>query len=274
MHPILFTVFGFSVRAYGVMISLGVVFGLLLAQRVARRLGRYVDDLYDFILYAFVAALAGARLWEVAFSWGYYGKHLAEIPAVWNGGLSIQGAVLGGAVAAYVFARKRHLNFWELADVTAPGLALGQAVGRIGCLLNGDAYGKPTGSWFGVVYAPGTPAYEVFGPQRLWPAESFEGLWDLAIMGLLLYLWGRRFRQGEESPADGRFFLAYLGLYSFGRFLLEFLRADSLMVGGLKAAQITSLAGIALAVGLNWWLRRRSRPHGPETLIDKGLHHG
>lgn len=251
MRPILFTLFGFPIRSYGVFIAVAFVAALWLARWVARRRGRsYEPAIEDFALWAFVSAIIGARLWEVAFSWDYYGQHLSEIVMIWKGGISIQGAIAGGLVAGIFFTRSRKLPFWDFADTMAPALLLGQGIGRLGaCLLNGDAYGKPTGSSFGLIYQPGTPAYETFGAVPLWPAEAFEGLWDLAAMWIVLRLLKR------ERPA-GTAFLVYMILYSAGRFSLEFLRADSLMVVGLKAAQITSLFFFALA---GWLLRWRVR---------------
>ncbi len=247
MKPILFEIFGFPIRSYGLMIALGVVAGSWLAYRLAKRRGQFADEVYDFVFYAFVSALIGSRLWEVFFTWDYYGQNLLEIPAIWHGGLSIQGAIAGGLIAAIVYSRVKKLAFWEFADILAPGVILGQAIGRVGCLLNGDAYGKPTSSFLGVVYQPGTPAYQAFGPQPLWPAEAFEGIWDLVVLGILLLLSGRRLPSGSIV-------LSYGILYSVGRFMLEFLRADSLMTAlGIKAAQLTSVIVVVVCCGLLLW---------------------
>lgn len=245
MRPILFEIFGFHVRAYSVFIGIAFLAGIWLATRVARRRRpEYAPLVEEFAVFALVAALLGARIWEVAFTWEYYRDHLGEIVAIWNGGISIQGAIAGGALAAVWFSWKKKLSFWDFADTLTPGVVLGQAIGRLGsCLLNGDAYGKPTDSIFGITYAPGSPAYEAFGPVPLWPAEVFEGVWDLAIMAIAL-----RLLQKDGRP-HGSVFLWYVVLYSAGRFALEFLRADSLQVFGLKAAQLTSvlLGVLALA---------------------------
>lgn len=254
MRPILFTLFGFPVRSYGLFIAVAILSGLWLAKRVnVRRRPQYLPLMEEFLLTAVISAVVGARLWEVAFSWDYYRVHLWEIPAVWHGGLSIQGAVLGGVLAAVWFCRSRKLSFWDFADSLTPALLLGQAIGRLGaCFLNGDAYGKPTGTSYGVIYAPGTPAYQAFGPVPLWPAEAFEGVWDLAVMGFTLRLLTR------ERPA-GTVFLWYVLLYSVGRFSLEFLRADSLQFLGLKAAQVTSVLFALMAVA-GLLLLHRTKP--------------
>ncbi len=256
MRPILFEIFGFPVRSYGLFIAIGFMAGIWLAKWVAaRRRPAYVPLIEEFAFTAFISAILGARLWEVTFTWEAYRENLWEIFALWHGGLSIQGAILGGVLAAVWFARSRKISFWDFTDTLTPALLLGQAVGRLGaCFLNGDAYGKPTNSIFGVVYAPGTPAYEAFGPVPLWPAEVFEGVWDLAIMGLILWL----LRRG--GLRQGHAFLIFVVLYSLGRFSLEFLRADSLMFMGVKAAQLTSLL---LAAGAGVVLLLRSRQQAP-----------
>lgn len=257
MRPILFTLFGYPVRSYGLFIAVGILAGIWLAQRIARsRRQQHVPLVEEFSVAAIVSAVLGARLWEVAFTWEYYSRNLWEIPQLWHGGLSIQGAVVGGLLGALWFTRSRRLSFWDFADTLTPGLLLGQAIGRLGsCLLNGDAYGKPTGTEFGLMYAPGTPAYAAFGPQRLWPAEVFEGLWDLAILGIVIRLLRR-------NPRPGAAFLVYVILYSLGRFALEFLRADSLTVLGLKTAQVSSLGFVLAAVLLLHRLYRRPTPAG------------
>lgn len=145
---------------------------------------------------------------------------------------------MGGITVAYWYMRKIGWRFWETADLFAPGLIFGQAVGRIACFLNGDAYGMPTGSSFGLVYPPGTVAYDRYGSQPLWPAEIWEGQWNLIVFALLLILKNRQLSQGK-------LFLSYTFLYSVGRFALEFLRGDNLKyLFGWSAAQWTSVATV------------------------------
>lgn len=240
MHPVLFHIGSLEVRAWGLMVSLGIIAGTLLAGKLARGKGLYRDLVTDFVVYAVAAGFLGSRLWEVVFSWENFAANPVSALAFWSGGLSIQGAVAGGLAAAIWFIRKHKLNFWEFADILAPGVILGQAIGRVGCFLNGDAYGIPAKSWFGVVYKPGTPAYDVYGATPLVPAELMEGAGDLLILLILLFLFRRKVFNGFTA-------LSYFVLYSLLRFGLEFWRGDSLMVAGtLKAAQVSSLA-VALA---------------------------
>ncbi len=262
MHPILFHIGTYPVRAY----SLAVMGGLLAAAYFAVWLGRrrglpWAERYGDFWPYAFFGGLIGARLWEVAFLWEYYRTAPLQVLALWEGGLSIQGGVLGGLLACWLYTRAHGISFGRFLDGLAPSLLLGQAIGRLfGCTLNGCAFGKPTGTNFGIVHAAGTNAYAVFGSQPLWPAELFEGLFDLVLMGVLL-------RLGVNRGPAGAHFVLYAFLYSTGRFALEFLRADTAPVWrDLTAAQVGSMAVIALCtVWLAWqmWARMGRPPVVP-----------
>lgn len=197
----------------------------------------------DIVIYGFVGGIIGARLWQVFFyEWDYYSKHLVEIIMIWRGGMSILGAIVGAGMAGFIYTRRKHIDFWKLADIAAPGLIFGQSAGRIACLLNGDAYGSPTNLGYGLIYPPGTPAYAAYGSQPLWPAEVWEGQWDLVVFAIILIL--ARWRKWPE----GTLFLTYIVLYSVGRFPLEFLRGDSPRVLGLTTDQWSSVPMIAAAV--------------------------
>lgn len=250
MYPILFTIGHLEIRVWGVMLILGVLAGLWLGLRLARSSRFSQDMLIEYLLYGVVAGLIGARLWEVMFSWENFSANPIHALMLWEGGLSIQGAVAANVILAFWYFRRKKLPFSQFADIGAPGLILGQAIGRIGCFFNGDAYGTPTKAWYGVVYQPGTPAYNVWGNTPLVPAELFEAGLDMAILGVLLYLFPRK-------RFDGQVALAYFVLYSAARFALEFLRTDSLLLGGFKAAQITSLLTALVAGGLLAWRHYR-----------------
>lgn len=164
--------------------------------------------------------------------------------------MSIQGAVLGGLVTALLYARIKRVPAWELVDLCAPALALGQGLGRIGCLFEGDAFGVPISQipwwpgWLGVTYAEGTAAWHAFGNAPLIPAEGLEALADFAIAGMLLWYRPRAAFPGWKA-------LAYGIAYSVARFALEFFRADSLTIGGWKVAQALSVL-VILACGALW----------------------
>ncbi|NHN33292.1 prolipoprotein diacylglyceryl transferase [Paenibacillus agricola] len=242
MRVVLFHIGNYPVRSYGLVVALAVLLGLGVAMYLARDT-KYQKHVPNLVMYSIVGALLGARVWHVFFfQWGYYSQNLSEIPAIWNGGIAIQGALVGGFIVAAIYCRIQRISFWELADVLAPAIILGQAVGRIACFLNGDAYGSPTNSGFGIVYPEGTMAYEEYGSQPLWPAEVWEGQWDFIVFAILLML------KNKEWP-KGFLFLTYNILYASGRFMLEFLRGDSPRYAlDWTAGQWTSVAVILTSI--------------------------
>lgn len=253
MRVILFYIGEYPVRTYGLVVAIAV----LLATGVAYFLAKgtvYQKHVPNVIVYVLLGAIVGARFWEVYFfQWDYYAAHLGEIFAIWNGGLSIQGALVGGFIAAAVYTRIHRISFWEFADIAAPAIILGQSVGRIACFLNGDAFGSPTGSNFGIVYPPGTIAYEKYGSQPLWPAEIWEGQWDLIVFAILIAL------KNKKWPT-GFLFLTYNILYALGRFMLEFLRGDTPRYAfHWTAAQWTSFGIILLSAILMVYFYFRSQ---------------
>ncbi|MDB5083888.1 MAG: lgt [Bacilli bacterium] len=251
MHVILLQWGRITIHSYGTIVALAILLGIGVAIYFAKQEGKYADHISSLAIYAIIGAIIGARFWDVAFfEWYAYKNNLASIFAIWNGGLSIQGGLVGGFIGGAIYTIKQKIPFWDIADVMAPGIILGQGVGRIACLLNGDAFGTPTGGQYGLVYPPGTVAYDTFGSQPLWPAEVWEGQWDLVVLALLLILKQRKWPTGYV-------FLFYNILYSIGRFGLEFLRGDSPRYSGFTAAQWTSLAVIVIAIGCMFYLKFR-----------------
>ncbi|MDY4473904.1 prolipoprotein diacylglyceryl transferase [Mitsuokella sp.] len=245
MHQYLFFIDGFPIRTYGLVLSLSIILatgvGYFLAK--ADRRG-YEDHIVDLGIYCGVAGLIGARLWDVFFfDWDYYSHHLTELFNVWQGGMAIQGGVILGVLTGVWYCRHHHLDTVHLMDVLAPAIVLGQALGRCANLLNGDAFGAPTGSSFGIIYPDTTLAHHVYGSQPLWPAEVWEGQLDIVIFALLLL-----FRTTHH--AKGQCFALYVMLYSAARFGLEFLRGDytEKVLGLFTSAQTTSLAAFTIAL--------------------------
>jgi phosphatidylglycerol---prolipoprotein diacylglyceryl transferase len=254
MHPVLVELGPISIRFYGLMYVIGIALAMLMLPRETRRkrLPLSDDDVANFVLLLVLGGIVGARLYYVAFNWDYYGANPAQIPALWRGGLAIHGGLIGELLAGVWFARRHQVPLWRLGDAVAPNLILGQALGRFGNFMNGDAHGVPTDLPWGMVFALETPAGVQFGATPLHPVMLYEMAINLGIFALLWKLRTRPLR-------DGFLFGLYLILYSGGRFVVEFFRADSLMLGPLRAAQVVSLLAI-LGVGVLLWQRQLWAP--------------
>ena len=244
MHQYLLFVGDFPIRAYGLILSLSIILATGVAYFLAKQDGRWHNHIVDIGIYSGIAGIVGARLWDVFFfDWAYYSHHLSEIFYVWQGGMAIQGGIVFGVGAGIIYARRHKIDILSLADIVAPAIILGQAIGRCANLLNGDAFGAPTGSNFGIIYPETTLAYHTYGAQPLWPAEVWEGQIDFVIFALLLIF--RAF-----PHAKGQAFSLYIMLYSLARFGLEFLRGDyaTPVFLSFTSAQTTSLVAFILAL--------------------------
>ena len=200
MHQYLFYIGDFPIRAYGLVLSLSIILATGVGYFLTKADGRgYEKYIVDLGIYCGVAGLLGARLWDVFFfDWDYYSHHLTELLNVWQGGMAIQGGVFLGVLTGVWYCRRHHLDTVHLMDVLAPAIILGQSLGRCANLLNGDAFGAPTGTSFGIIYPVTTLAHHTYGDQPLWPAEVWEGQLDVVIFALLLL-----FRTTEHAKVFG-----------------------------------------------------------------------
>lgn len=271
MHPILIQIGPLAIRYYSLMIILGVILGSMLAVREAKRRGLDPNKVLDFILYAVIAGILCARIYYVAFEfhnyttryqWGFgnFSQGLGlwfqslngtlpyEFIAIWHGGLAIHGGLIGGLFVAIFLSIKWKINFWELGDTLAPFTLLGQACGRIGNLMNGDAHGIRTDLPWGLIFPMDTPAaqdmiarYSANYPVH--PTMIYEFIWNL-IGFVILY------KLRLKKWASGVLFCCYFIYYSIGRTVIEMFRGDSLMLGSLKMAQFIGIVIIFICVGI------------------------
>ena len=250
--PEIFNIGPLTVRWYGLLIASAVLIGVTLSQYLAKKRGVDPDKIGDMVIWLVLAAIPCARLYYVLFEWQSYASRPADVFAIWKGGIAIHGAVIGGTIASYLFAKFNRLSFWQLADIITPSLILGQAIGRWGNFFNSEAFGRPTDlPWKLYIPLVNRPdslrEFEYFHPTFL-----YESLWNLGVFVLLisLFFWGLK-HPGKLKA--GTLFLLYLVAYSLGRVWIEGLRIDSLMFGPLRIAQLISLSGIALGLlGLVW----------------------
>lgn len=238
ISPIAFTLFGVSVRWYGVMIALGVLVIVLWMLREVRRGANLSTD--TIITAAVVGIPSGviiSRLLHIIDLWEFYRQNPSMILGF--EGLTIYGAVLGATLGIWVYSRFSHFRFGYFADLVAPAVVLAQAFGRVGCLLNGCCYGTETTLPFGIIYTS-SACYAPLGVP-LQPTQIYEIAYLLAIFGVLLGLRGR-------LKPDGSLFLVYLSLYSLWRVGIDFLREGTPFLLGLHQAQVIGIIVLAIAV--------------------------
>ena len=264
MHQYLFYLGDFPIRTYGLILSLSIILAAGVGYFLTKQDGRGDEKhIVDMGIYCGIAGLLGARLWDVFFfDWNYYSRHLTEVFNVWQGGMAIQGGIVLGVLTGILYCRRHNLDPVHLMDVLAPAIILGQALGRSANLLNGDAFGAPTGSEFGIVYPSSTLAAHTYGMQPLWPAEIWEGQLDMVIFALLLI-----FRCTKH--ARGQCFALYVMLYSAARFGLEFLRGDyaEKVFLFMTSAQTTSFIAFTAALIFFFILERKKhkQPQNPSS---------
>lgn len=249
-------------RFYGIILMLGALAAAMLARWMMRREDRDPDLVWDAFMWALVFGIIGARLYHVftpseslraqGIDTLYYLTHPLEILSTWRGGLGMPGAILGGALGLFIFARRRKISFGMMLDYAAPGVALAQAIGRWGNFVNQELYGPPTDLPWGIFIRPENrlAGYELY--ERFHPLFFYESLWNLGLALLLIWVW-RRFK-GRLLAGD--LFLLYLVGYPLGRFLLEFIRVDIVRAYGLNLNQSLMLL-TALGSALALYLRQR-----------------
>lgn len=234
MHPLICHLGPFPVYSYGLMLAVAVLLTSSLLARDARRIGISAETIYDLVFWVVLSGIIGARLFYVLLEFRMFVQAPLEVFMINKGGLAWQGSFAGGLLGGLLFIKRHKLPLWKLLDAAAPYIALGHAIGRIGCLLNGCCYGKPA-AWG--LYFPGQEA-------RLIPTQLFMTLTQLVIFLVLRWLQPR-------NGIDGRIFVWYLILSSLERFGMEFLRADHVLYFGLSIFQYVCLALLALGLMIN-----------------------
>jgi phosphatidylglycerol---prolipoprotein diacylglyceryl transferase len=262
--PLPFLNTSFHIYFYGILIMLGVVAAAFLGQAEAKRRGINPDYIWDLLFWVVLAGIVGARLWHIftpppsmveqGITTAWYFAHPLDMINIRNGGLGIPGAIIGGALALWLYCRGKKLSFLTLVDTVIPGVALAQAIGRWGNFFNQELYGGPTNLPWKIFI---DPAHRIQGYQNdayYHPLFLYESLWNMINMAILLWL-GRRF---EKWLKAGDLFYIYMIMYSIGRFSLEFLRLDASQVAGINFNQ-TFVIVVALVAGALLFFNHRRR---------------
>lgn len=265
LSRIAFKVFELEVYWYGVIITLGILVGLGLALYIAKKTGQDGEQYMDFLMYAIVFAFLGARIYYVMFRLDYYLQNPIEIFNLREGGIAIYGGIMGAAIVAVIFTKKRNIKFWQFADTAIYGLIIGQVIGRWGNFVNREAFGDFTNSLFAMRImkdqANGPMTDKILSNLQIvnnvtyiqvHPTFLYESLWNLGLLIILLiYRKHKRF--------EGEILFLYLVGYGLGRLWIEGLRTDPLLLALLQVPASQVVSAIIIIVGLIGVINGRKR---------------
>lgn len=265
--PKSFTVFGFTIALYGVVIAIGMAAGLWLALGVAKKYGHDGELVWDYFLYGIIFGLIGARIYYVVFAWDYYKNDLLSIFNLRKGGLAIYGGVIAAFLTLFLFCRKKKINYLTMVDICVPGLALGQAIGRWGNFFNREAFGEYTDSLLAmrlpeVAVRPNEiteaiAAHAADGAIQVHPTFLYECLWNLMVIAAMLLVWRCKQFEGEIA-------LVYLGGYGLGRSWIEGFRTDQLHLPGtqIPVSQLLAVVLVIFSVAAYIYVMRKKKQQG------------
>lgn len=272
IDPVAFYIFGIEVRWYGIIIALAVLtLGLWMWRQITKHKERIPSPDPSIALLAVLSGLGMARLFHIIDLWHYYRQHLGEIFS--GAGLSVFGGIIGATLFFWIYSKVKHSPFWFVADLAAPGVILAQAIGRVGCTINGCCHGLEAPSWlpWTIRYSPDYPPpsgyYNLPGflGKALYPTQPYEIIFALALFAILLKLRGR-------LKPEGSLFLLYLVAYSAWRVGIGFLRAGIPFAFGLQQAQIISI--VILAIIIPSLAIRMRRAKGGVSVVETGRSRG
>lgn len=257
LDRIFFDIGPLTIYWYGVIIAVGAFIGLYLATKESDRLGLQKDLMVDMIVFAIPISIIFARIYYVIFEWDrYIGGPWWDVFAIWEGGIAIHGALIGAVLTAIVYARVKKVSFWQLADIAAPSLILGQAIGRWGNFMNQEAHGGPLSETTYNSFHQYLPDFIMnqmcIDGVMYHPTFLYESFWNIVVLIFLLVL--RR-----KNPLRGEVFISYLMAYSVGRFFIEGMRTDSLYFGPFRVAQLISVAIILIGIAVIVYRRKTGK---------------
>jgi phosphatidylglycerol---prolipoprotein diacylglyceryl transferase len=256
INRVAFEVFGIPIYWYGIIIATGFLLAVLLALKGSKDFGIEPDNILDIALYTAPAAIVSARLFYVIFSWSQFADNPIDIFNTRKGGLAIYGGVIGALIVAFIFARRKKINALNMVDFCIPFVAMAQGIGRWGNFFNQEAFGSATNLPWRMnsetvnSYLSSVQSNLDLKQWGVHPTFLYESLWNFAVFFLLL--WFRK-----KKKLDGEVFFLYMILYGVGRFFIEGLRTDSLMVGNLRISQVLAAAFVIVFTAIFYYRRKK-----------------
>lgn len=255
IDPVAFNLGPLSVRWYGIIIAVGILLDYFVAQRALVKAGLHKDTLVDIIFYSALFGFIAARIYFVIFQWPYYVENPSEIIKIWHGGIAIHGGLIGGFIAGVIVCKVKNLNPFQIGDIVAPSIILAQGIGRWGNFMNHEAHGGPVSRAFlEKLHLPNFIIENMYiNGQYYHPTFLYESIWDVAGFIILVNI-RKHLKLGET-------FFLYLTWYSIGRFFIEGLRTDSLMLtSNIRVAQLVSILLILISISLIVYRRIKYNP--------------
>ncbi|MFZ8456655.1 prolipoprotein diacylglyceryl transferase [Staphylococcus aureus] len=255
IDPVAFNLGPLSVRWYGIIIAVGILLGYFVAQRALVKAGLHKDTLVDIIFYSALFGFIAARIYFVIFQWPYYAENPSEIIKIWHGGIAIHGGLIGGFIAGVIVCKVKNLNPFQIGDIVAPSIILAQGIGRWGNFMNHEAHGGPVSRAFlEQLHLPNFIIENMYiNGQYYHLTFLYESIWDVAGFIILVNI-RKHLKLGET-------FFLYLTWYSIGRFFIEGLRTDSLMLtSNIRVAQLVSILLILISISLIVYRRIKYNP--------------
>ena len=260
------TVFGFDIAYYGITIAIAMIVGISIALHEAKRTGQNQDTYLDLLMLTMLTSVVGARIYYVIFSWDNYKDNLGEILNIRNGGLAIYGGIIAGVITVFIYSKITKMKFLQIADTVCMGLAAGQIIGRWGNFFNREAFGEYTNNLL-AMQLPVSAVRENEITSAMWnhvvtiggveyiqvhPTFLYEGLWNLMV--LLFLFWFRK-----RKKFEGELFFCYLAGYGVGRFWIESLRTDQLLLPGIHVPVSQMLSAVLVIVSLSVIICKRTK---------------
>ena len=260
------SVFGFDIAYYGITIAIAMIVGISIALHEAKRTGQNQDTYLDLLMLTMLTSVVGARIYYVIFSWSKYKDNLGEILNIRNGGLAIYGGIIAGVITVFVYSKITKMKFLQIADTVCMGLAAGQIIGRWGNFFNREAFGEYTNNLL-AMQLPVSAVRENEITSAMWnhvvtiggveyiqvhPTFLYEGLWNLMV--LLFLFWFRK-----RKKFEGELFFCYLAGYGVGRFWIESLRTDQLLLPGIHVPVSQMLSAVLVIVSLSVIICKRTK---------------